>query len=105
MIRRPPRSTLFPYTTLFRSALRAPRARVAEHVEVLRIPGVDHALDPFLVTAATRRELGGLGVAAADAPRLLVGHVGEEPVQRGRAPAQERPPPGSAPPVHYNSAP
>src|SRR3989475_5908997 len=54
MIRRPPRSTLFPYTTLFRSALRAPRARVAEHVEGLRIPGIDHALDPFLVTAATR---------------------------------------------------
>src|SRR2546430_12525731 len=27
MIRRPPRSTLFPYTTLFRSALRAPRGR------------------------------------------------------------------------------
>src|SRR3712207_7308093 len=27
MIRRPPRSTLFPYTTLFRSALRAPRRR------------------------------------------------------------------------------
>src|SRR3712207_8980400 len=25
MIRRPPRSTLFPYTTLFRSQLRAPR--------------------------------------------------------------------------------
>src|SRR5262245_64913994 len=28
MIRLPPRSTLFPYTTLFRSALFAPRARV-----------------------------------------------------------------------------
>src|SRR5256885_6943813 len=27
MIRRPPRSTLFPYTTLFRSPNRAPRAR------------------------------------------------------------------------------
>src|SRR3989442_11932121 len=27
MIRRPPRSTLFPYTTLFRSALSAPRLR------------------------------------------------------------------------------
>src|SRR3712207_8817661 len=26
MIRRPPRSTLFPYTTLFRSVARAPRA-------------------------------------------------------------------------------
>src|SRR2546430_7816048 len=33
MIRRPPRSTLFPYTTLFRSrgrAVRHPRRRVAE---------------------------------------------------------------------------
>src|SRR2546422_6430687 len=28
MIRRPPRSTLFPYTTLFRSALRALRSAV-----------------------------------------------------------------------------
>src|SRR3989442_8046130 len=27
MIRRPPRSTLFPYTTLFRSTLRTPRRR------------------------------------------------------------------------------
>src|SRR3712207_6916618 len=34
MIRRPPRSTLFPYTTLFRSGLRRPVAlerRLAEH--------------------------------------------------------------------------
>src|SRR2546430_5104871 len=34
MIRRPPRSTLFPYTTLFRSHVHAPehlRARVADH--------------------------------------------------------------------------
>src|SRR2546429_7391737 len=30
MIRRPPRSTLFPYTTLFRSARLAPRAPGAE---------------------------------------------------------------------------
>src|SRR5256885_5911066 len=29
MIRRPPRSTLFPYTTLFRSLVRAERARAA----------------------------------------------------------------------------
>src|SRR3712207_7514200 len=29
MIRRPPRSTLFPYTTLFRSQLRVPLAREA----------------------------------------------------------------------------
>src|SRR5436305_6919887 len=30
MIRRPPRSTLFPYTTLFRSRLRPPSAQDAE---------------------------------------------------------------------------
>src|SRR5256885_5689543 len=42
MIRRPPRSTLFPYTTLFRSRVRAPSpalARVAQSVE--RVLGKD----------------------------------------------------------------
>src|SRR5688572_31015783 len=42
MIRRPPRSTLFPYTTLFRSIgidLRPDR------VELARKSGVDHGLD------------------------------------------------------------
>src|SRR5256885_5405201 len=33
MIRRPPRSTLFPYTTLFRSAQRPARAARRQHVE------------------------------------------------------------------------
>src|SRR3712207_7857351 len=36
MIRRPPRSTLFPYTTLFRS--RAPRPRDQRAVRLLRRP-------------------------------------------------------------------
>src|SRR2546427_4099308 len=31
MIRRPPRSTLFPYTTLFRSRLQAPRREIHLH--------------------------------------------------------------------------
>src|SRR2546427_4177026 len=31
MIRRPPRSTLFPYTTLFRSATSSPRSASASH--------------------------------------------------------------------------
>src|SRR3712207_9000821 len=39
MIRRPPRSTLFPYTTLFRSAL-AGAQRVAEEAPTLRPPRV-----------------------------------------------------------------
>src|SRR5438270_8414661 len=39
MIRRPPRSTLFPYTTLFRSESLA--AREAAHTVERRVPGVD----------------------------------------------------------------
>src|SRR2546427_11337866 len=35
MIRRPPRSTLFPYTTLFRSLERAKVLRAADHVSGL----------------------------------------------------------------------
>src|SRR5256885_9809349 len=38
MIRRPPRSTLFPYTTLFRSVHESHRARLAlEHGELVRV--------------------------------------------------------------------
>src|SRR5258708_26756741 len=36
MIRRPPRSTLFPYTTLFRSVLRHARAEAPGHAQPLR---------------------------------------------------------------------
>src|SRR3712207_7952102 len=46
MIRRPPRSTLFPYTTLFRSRLHADvcRGRGAEHRE--HAAGTDAAFQP-----------------------------------------------------------
>src|SRR5689334_23473680 len=44
MIRRPPRSTLFPYTTLFRSLRRAPRADA-----VPLEPGDRLAEDPLLL--------------------------------------------------------
>src|SRR3989442_7045318 len=37
MIRRPPRSTLFPYTTLFRSAKLAFRSRQRDHVDVFGV--------------------------------------------------------------------
>src|SRR2546425_5269721 len=36
MIRRPPRSTLFPYTTLFRSLLGPLRARIASVIQGIR---------------------------------------------------------------------
>src|SRR5438132_9190824 len=37
MIRRPPRSTLFPYTTLFRSLPKRMRERLAEHFDIPRL--------------------------------------------------------------------
>src|SRR3989442_14555818 len=38
MIRRPPRSTLFPYTTLFRSATAGERRPAVDHVEDANLP-------------------------------------------------------------------
>src|SRR5256885_11775347 len=56
MIRRPPRSTLFPYTTLFRSPLPA---------------AVDHRLPPLLV-----RDRDELGAERLDAVELRARRVG-----------------------------
>src|SRR2546430_12583284 len=39
MIRRPPRSTLFPYTTLFRSGVPQERAPLADPARALRVQG------------------------------------------------------------------
>src|SRR5260370_24712756 len=64
MIRRPPRSTLFPYTTLFRSGKRGRR----EYVQVLRL------LETFSlgeVTAAVKQALR-LRAIAFDAVKHLV---------------------------------
>src|SRR3712207_8157448 len=58
MIRRPPRSTLFPYTTLFRSHR---RRDVGEQQLVQRVAGIDRA--PALVLAVAGDEV--------DAPVLV----------------------------------
>src|SRR3712207_7690101 len=54
MIRRPPRSTLFPYTTLFRSLRRSGRA--------VPLPGLDEVLVVVDRVAAERRQVVALGV-------------------------------------------
>src|SRR5690606_41952971 len=74
MIRRPPRSTLFPYTTLFRSAVHGP----------LHLPAVDAggaAVDPRLLLAEGFRSLSGT------AP---VGSRGGRGEQRGASTGEER---------------
>src|SRR3712207_8177757 len=65
MIRRPPRSTLFPYTTLFRSALRARDRRGREHRDGRAEGGArDDARAGPRDHAAPRRDRGGQGEAA-----------------------------------------
>src|SRR5687768_18215776 len=75
MIRRPPRSTLFPYTTLFRS----------EHLVVARLVDDLRGLEDLLVL-----RLQTLDELAADQHRavLAVHERGDPP--RGRAPVQLR---------------
>src|SRR3712207_7758997 len=71
MIRRPPRSTLFPYTTLFRSPRPVVRHLVGLGVAVLRRPGLHDVRDEDIL---------------ADEPGLLE----QRPEQTARA-AHERP--------------
>src|SRR5256885_12994459 len=60
MIRRPPRSTLFPYTTLFRSRVLGVRPRSGQHLarvgeQALAVALVDD-LERVLVTLAEERD-------------------------------------------------
>src|SRR5258705_8820056 len=75
MIRRPPRSTLFPYTTLFRSMVRNQPAATAVHVDVgtLNYGGAIYTAGrgnyPVLITAGTRpRAYPGSMIGARNSP-------------------------------------
>src|SRR3712207_8591796 len=52
MIRRPPRSTLFPYTTLFRS--RSRRAEMDARLDHYKVLQVDPEAEPDVIQAAYR---------------------------------------------------
>src|SRR2546426_12307196 len=85
MIRRPPRSTLFPYTTLFRSDPRAPRTSGGERG--VR-PGVPGAGGEVLRAAALsqsgavrgRRARGRAAVPAAVERAALERKIGTDPI-------------------------
>src|SRR3712207_9588701 len=74
MIRRPPRSTLFPYTTLFRSVARAPvllvraevRVRVAFGVLDAQLRAVGLVLHPALAQLRLERRVGVARAALLD---------------------------------------
>src|SRR5258708_11589487 len=80
MIRRPPRSTLFPYTTLFRSAEPA-----IEKIEYQRVAFGRAAAERIVAAARNRHELGagqfGHGPAAR-VRHLLVVDCGPRPQDR-----------------------
>src|SRR6266511_4867205 len=79
MIRRPPRSTLFPYTTLFRSV-------AGEHTPRLRLPG-EHTPTVGVVVHNQQALTGQLRHGAGQKnPRLAGGHLGHDrEVERGTA--------------------
>src|SRR3712207_7439527 len=76
MIRRPPRSTLFPYTTLFRSVR-------AEHVHAaVPLHGGPHHL-------LAAPDIGDVGLQSGDLPGQR-GHLLDRRVERFRAPSDDQ---------------
>src|SRR3712207_8995054 len=60
MIRRPPRSTLFPYTTLFRSTKATEAGSVRSLSGLLRPPGTTTASKSAAISGLTRASTGNL---------------------------------------------
>src|SRR5256885_11334683 len=99
MIRRPPRSTLFPYTTLFRSTMgcgmfitRHP-ALLSEAFRVRAdfMPSNAHGLDPYLNTIQWSRRFMGLRLFLALAAAGWQGYAAHvertvEGIQRAKSP-------------------
>src|SRR2546430_17097469 len=87
MIRRPPRSTLFPYTTLFRSVRELPFASVSVAVSCSVVPTATLAGDGVTLTDAT-----GIGLTViADVPLLpsLVAVMVTGPPAKAKARSEE----------------
>src|SRR3712207_8777150 len=82
MIRRPPRSTLFPYTTLFRSLLFALTLLLAQHLVVgvesglaLGLPGLGGHAHPFELALQGLASLGGRLLQDRKSTRLNSSHA------------------------------
>src|SRR2546430_10323721 len=71
MIRRPPRSTLFPYTTLFRSPWGAPSARVRLFITAM------HSMGPLRVPTPGQNLLSSCSIFPACEPRSVIPATGD----------------------------
>ena len=70
MIRRPPRSTLFPYTTLFRSPLGEPHAALGQAIDVrclVKRAAVRPDVRPAHIVHEEEQEVGLLGSLVVEA--------------------------------------
>src|SRR2546430_12520241 len=89
MIRRPPRSTLFPYTTLFRSFLRVPEPQAH--------PGRLYERSPGLAVVRSEEHTSELQSQSNLVCRLLLekkkrdGRIGAQNIRPARAPGHARP--------------
>src|SRR3712207_7083128 len=75
MIRRPPRSTLFPYTTLFRSLLAVDDLEVALLVDHADVAGVQPPVDEGVGRLLRVVEVAGEDVADRKSTRLNSSHA------------------------------
>src|SRR2546429_2451788 len=96
MIRRPPRSTLFPYTTLFRSQSRADRVRFGGGE---RAAAFDQGLRPDRRSARQSHErTGGRHRLGRGEPAAGVGRARPSRDEPARDAGAGRPPPPTTPP-------
>src|SRR5258708_23418622 len=93
MIRRPPRSTLFPYTTLFRSGYRRDHLRQAQTVDKTVFEYWTHALS-YVPTRDLRFYLGAMKWYRQHRSPWFA-KVKEEDLRRGPAPLRKQ----DAPPI------
>src|SRR5258708_12660157 len=96
MIRRPPRSTLFPYTTLFRSSRRKTNKRKSKHSAMLRNKETRHRMFIGLLNTTRKHSV----------PRFFVPEHGDRksgsagmprPISYAVFSLQKKPPPSPSP--------
>src|SRR2546429_5640512 len=88
MIRRPPRSTLFPYTTLFRSRCQSREPNISFITKIFRLGWKLSAPTKGILPLPTIAEPSVIGVAAAHPSWRRRIHERDHDVRHGKAPSR-----------------